>query len=153
MSGMNLEALYGGSFISWENVAESWKKKTVASRLLLFAARKYLEESDAEKKAERLEILEGSGLPEEIRIAFASTPQPEHVSARRWGEFMDASLAAEFEMVSYGERPPILAELKTGLTAAAKEADPDTALGKWFLSRRDALPGSDLPDDPGYLPI
>jgi hypothetical protein len=23
----------------------------------------------------------------------------------------------------------------------------------WFLARRDALPGTDLPDDPGYLPI
>jgi hypothetical protein len=25
--------------------------------------------------------------------------------------------------------------------------------GKWFLARRDALPGTDLPEHPGYLPI
>lgn len=153
MSGMNLEALYGGSFISWENVAESWKKKTVASRLLIFAGRRYLGERTVEAQPERLEILEGSGLPEEIKTAFASMPDPEEEAAKKWGEFMDASLAAEFEMISYGERPPILAELKTGLEAAAKEAGPETALGEWFLARRDALPGSDLPDAPGYLPI
>ncbi len=154
MGGMNLEALYGGSFISWENVAESWKKKTVASRLLLFAGRRYLEESTGKENPERLEILEGSGLPEEIKTAFASPPEPdEEAAAKKWGEFMDTSLAAEFEMISYGERPPILAEIKTGLEAAAKEAGEDTPLGEWFLARRAALPGSDLPDSPGYLPI
>ncbi len=150
---MNLEALYGGSFISWENVAESWKKRTVASRLLLFAGRRYLGEGEGMSEPERLEILEGSGLPEEIKAAFASPPEPEGEASKKWGEFMDASLAAEFEMISYGERPPILAELRNGLEAAAKEAGDGTALGAWFLARRDALPGGDLPDDPGYMPI
>lgn len=150
---MNLEALYGGSFISWENVAESWKKRTVASRLLLFAGRRYLEESESQARPERVEILAGSGLPDEIVAAFASPPSPEAEAAREWGKFMDASLAAEFEVVSYGERPPILAELRNGFEAAAGEAGEDTALGAWFLTRRDELPGGDLPEDSGYLPI
>lgn len=150
---MNLESLYGGSFISWENVAESWQKRTVASRLLLFAGRRYLEMGEREADPERLEILEGSGLPDEIKSAFASPPDPgDEAAARKWGEFMDASLAAEFEMISYGERPPIIAELKNGLETAASEAGEDTPLGIWFLARRDALPGGDLPDS-GYLPI
>jgi hypothetical protein len=28
-----------------------------------------------------------------------------------------------------------------------------TPLGHWFLNRRDALPGEDLPENPGYLPV
>lgn len=150
---MNLEALYGGSFVSWENVAESWAKRTVSSRLLLFAGRRYLEESAVEVKPERLEILEGSGLPEDISRAFASPPEPEDEASRKWGEFVDASLGAELEMISYGERPPILGEIRNGLESAAEEAGAGTALGLWFLARRDALPGTDLPDDPGYMPI
>jgi hypothetical protein len=151
---LNLESLYGGSFISWQNVAESWQKKTVSSRLLLFAGRRCLEEGAGEADKERLEILEGTNLPEEIKTAFASPPEPDGEAAtRKWGEFMDASLAAEFEMISYGERPPIIAELKNGLETAAKEAGEETPLGGWFLARRDALPGGDLPEDSGYLPV
>ena len=56
-------------------------------------------------------------------------------------------------MVSYGERPPLLHELRAGLEQAAAEAGPLTEKGRWFLARRDALPGTDLPDDPGCLPI
>ena len=70
-----------------------------------------------------------------------------------WGEFIDAAVAAELEMISYGERPPLLQELRAGLEQAAEEAGPDTPLGRWFLDRRDALPGNDLPEDSGYLPI
>lgn len=150
---MNLEAIYGGSFVGWENVAESWAKRTVASRMLLFAGRRYLAESGVEPEPGRLELLEGSGLPPEISRAFASPPDPADEASGRWGEFVDASLAAELEMVSYGERPPILGEIKTGLEAAAEQAGKDTPLGRWFLARRDALPGRDLPDDPNYLPI
>ncbi|CAN5574868.1 MAG: hypothetical protein ACR2N0_18860 [Rubrobacteraceae bacterium] len=28
---MNLETLYGNSFIGWEDAAESWQKRTVAA--------------------------------------------------------------------------------------------------------------------------
>jgi hypothetical protein len=66
---------------------------------------------------------------------------------------VDAAVAAEVEMVSYGERPPLLHELRAGLEQAAGEAGPATELGLWFLARRDALPGTDLPEDPGYLPV
>ena len=66
---------------------------------------------------------------------------------------MDAAVAAELEMVSYGERPPLLHELRAGLERAAAEAGPKTHLARWFLARRDALPGMDLPEDPGYLPV
>src|SRR5688500_6313043 len=41
---VDLQKLYAGSFIDWEAVAASWNKRTVPSRLLLFAARRYLEE-------------------------------------------------------------------------------------------------------------
>jgi hypothetical protein len=151
---MDLERLYGGSFIDWETVAGSWAKRTVASRLLLFAARRYLEESTSTTPiAERAEMLDSAPLPDEIKRAFASPPGPAGSAARRWGEFVDAAAAAELEMVSYGERPPLLHELRTGLEQAAAEAGPETDLGRWFLERRDALPGTDLPEDPGYLPI
>jgi len=149
---MDLERLYGGSFIDWETVAGSWAKRTVASRLLLFAARRFLEE-DAAPVAQRAKMLDSTPLPDEIKRAFASPPDPAGSAARRWGEFVDAAADAELEMVSYGERPPLLHELRMGLQQAASEAGPETDLGRWFLERRDALPGTDLPEDSGYLPV
>ena len=98
-------------------------------------------------------MLDSTPLPDEIKRAFASPPGPAGSAARRWGEFVDAAAAAELEMVSYGERPPLLHELRMGLEQAAAEAGPETDLGRWFLERRDALPGTDLPEDPGYLPV
>ena len=98
-------------------------------------------------------MLTPTPLPDEIKRAFASPPGPDDPASRRWGEFLDAAVAAELEVVSYGERPPILHELRSGLGRAAAEADPETDLGRWFLARRDALPGTDLPEDPGYLPV
>ena len=151
---MDLERLYGGSFIDWERVGGSWAKRTVSSRLLLFAARRYLDEvPSAKPDAERAGTLGSTRLPEEIRRAFASPPEPESSAAPRWGEFVDAAVAAELEMVSYGERPPILHELRAGLEQAASEAGTETELGRWFVARREALPGTDLPEDPGYLPV
>ena len=148
---MDLERLYAGSFIDWEAVAASWNKRTVPSRLLLFAARRYLEESTQEPDPERVESLAQVSLPDEIKDAYASPPGSE--GSRTWGGFVDAAVAAEIEMVSYGDRPPLLHELRAGLEQAAAEAGPATELGRWFLARRDALPGTDLPDDPGYLPV
>ncbi len=150
---MDLERLYGGSFVDWERVASSWAKRTVTSRLLLFAARRYLDEGGGKVESGRYEALSSAPLPEEIKRAFASPPELDAPAPRRWGEFVDAAVAAELEMVSYGERPPLLHELRAGLEQAAAEADPLTEKGRWFLARRDALPGTDLPDDPGYLPI
>jgi hypothetical protein len=151
---MNLERLYGGSFVDWEAVAGSWAKRTVSSRLLLFAARRCLEEGpSATPEAERAGMLDSTPLPDEIKRAFASPPEPAGAAARRWGEFVDAAVAAELEMIPYGERPPLLHELRAGLEQAAAEAGPETDLGRWFLARRDALPGSDLPEAPGYLPV
>ncbi len=150
---MDLERLYGGSFIDWEAVAGSWAKRTVPSRLLLFAARRYLTEASSTLEAGRVEALDATPLPDEIKRAFASPPEASEPAARPWGEFVDAALAAELEMVSYGERPPLLHELRAGLEQAAAEAGPETDLGQWFLSRRDALPGMDLPEDPGYVPV
>ncbi len=148
---MDLEKLYGGSFIDWDAVAASWNKRTVPSRLLLFAARRYLEESTPPPDPERVELLSRVSLPDEIKAAYASPPGSDY--SRLWGEFVDAAVAAEIEMVSYGERPPLLHELRAGLEQAAEEAGPATELGRWFLARRDALPGTDLPEDPGYLPV
>jgi hypothetical protein len=150
---MDLRGLYAGSFIDWEAVAASWNKRTVSSRLLLFAARRYLEEEKTHSELERAEMLAQARLPDEIKRAFASPPAPDAPPSRRWGEFVDAALATELEMVSYGERPLLLHELRAGLDQAANEAGPDTDSGRWFLARRDALPGIDLPDDPEYLPI
>ena len=98
-------------------------------------------------------MLAQAPLPDEIKRAFASPPAPDAPPSRRWGEFVDAAVAAELEMVSYGERPPLLHELRAGLDQAADEAGPATETGRWFLARREALPGLDLPDDSGYLPI
>jgi hypothetical protein len=150
---MDLQRLYAGSFIDWEAVAASWNKRTVPSRLLLFAARRYLEEDAGLPDFGRAESLASAPLPDEIKAAFASPPELDAPAPRRWGEFVDAAVAAELEMVSYGERPPLLHELRAGLEQAAAEAGILTEKGKWFLARRDALPGTDLPDDPGYLPI
>ena len=150
---MDLEGLYGASFIDWEAVAASWSKRTVSSRLLLFAARRYLQAEPGYKSTERAEVLEPVPLPEEIKAAFAAPPDPESTASRSWGEFVDAALAAELEMVPYGERPVLLGELRAGLTQAAEESDPNTSLGRWFLTRRDTLPGEDLPESPGYMPV
>ncbi|MDP9409487.1 MAG: hypothetical protein M3P70_03125 [Actinomycetota bacterium] len=148
---MDLRKLYGGSFIDWEAVGASWNKRTVPSRLLLFAARRYLEESTQAPDPERVELLAPVPLPDEIKRAYASPPRSE--DSRLWGAFVDAAIVAEIEMVSYGERPPLLHELRAGLEQAADEAGRATAFGRWFLARRDALPGTDLPEDPGYLPV
>jgi hypothetical protein len=153
MQGMDLQRLYAGSFVDWEAVAGSWAKRTVSSRLLLFAARRYLLEADFTVEAGRVESLGATLLPDEIKRALASPPEPSEPASRRWGEFVDAAVAAELEMVSYGERPPLLHELRAGLEQAAAEAGLESGLGLWFLARRDALPGTDLPDDPGYLPV
>lgn len=147
---MDLHKLYGGSFVNWEVVSASWNKRTVPSRLLLFAARRYLEGSTGAPDPERVELLSAVSLPEEIKRAHASPPEDDSIL---WGGFIDAAVAAEIEMVSYGERPPLLHELRSGLTQAAEEAGPTTGLGRWFLARSDALPGTDLPEDPGYLPV
>jgi hypothetical protein len=154
MTGMDLERLYGGSFVDWERVASSWAKRTVTSRLLLFAARRYLDEvPPAAPDPGRMGALEPGGLPDEVLRAFASPPEPTGSKARRWGEFVDAAVAAELELVSYGERPPLLHELRAGLEQAAREAGEQSELGRWFIARREALPGTDLPEDPGYLPV
>ena len=150
---MDLKKLYGGSFVDWEAVAGSWAKRTVSSRLLLFAARRYLNEGVSTPDAGRAQMLDPTPLPDEIKRAFASPPEPAGLASRRWGEFVDAAVAAELEVVSYGERPPLLHELRAGLEQAATEAGYETDLGRWFLARRDALPGMDLPEEPGYLPV
>ena len=150
---MDLRGLYAGSFIDWEAVAASWTKRTVPSRLLLFAARRYLDEGNVVPEPGRAEMLAQASLPDEIKNAFASPPAPDASPSRRWGEFVDAAVAAELEMVSYGERPPLLHELRAGLDQASTEAGPESEAGRWFLARRDALPGLDLPEDPEYLPI
>ena len=150
---MDLERLYGGSFIDWDAVSASWNKRTVPSRLLLFAARRYLERATLDPVPGRVELLSHVSLPEEIKRAHASPPGPDADAGRLWGGFVDAAVAAEMEMVPYGERPPLLHELRAGLEQAAAEAGPATELGLWFLARRDALPGTDLPEDPDYLPV
>ncbi len=150
---MDLQRLYAGSFIDWEAVTASWNKRTVPSRLLLFAARRYLDERSRSADSGRYGVLASAQLPEEIKQAFASPPDLDAPAPRHWGEFVDAAITAELEMVSYGERPPLLHELRAGLERAAAEAGLLTEKGRWFLARRDALPGTDLPDDPEYLPI
>ena len=152
---MDLERLYAGSFVDWEGVAASWAKRTVSSRLMLFAARRYLQEIP-DPQTGPTAMTAPDELPEEIKTAFASPPDPEGAGgavSRRWGEFVDAAVAAELEMVTYGERPPLLHELRAGLEQAASEAGDARDLRRWFLDRRDALPGTDLPDDPGFLPL
>ena len=150
---MDLEGIYGGSFVNWEAVSTSWAKRTVSSRLLLLNARRYLETSDIPQNPERVEMVSPSPLPDEVKQAFASVPDPEAPAAAPWGMFVDAALAAELEMISYGERPPLLHELRNGLQAAATEAGAETAIGRWFIDRRAALPGEDLPEGGEYLPV
>jgi hypothetical protein len=150
---MDVRRLYGGSFVDWEAVGGSWAKRTVSSRLLLLAARRYLLKTFSNFEAGRLEALGATPLPDEIKRAFASPPEPSEPASLYWGEFVDAAVAAELEMVPYGERPPLLHELRTGLEQAAAEAGFETDLGRWFVLRRDALPGTDLPEAPGYLPV
>ncbi|HET7480738.1 MAG TPA: hypothetical protein VFJ72_14630 [Rubrobacteraceae bacterium] len=150
---MNLDELFGGSFVDWEAVATSWSKRSMPSRLLLFAARRYLAEADAPLVPARAQVVEPTPLPDEIKDAFAAPPGPEDPAAARWGEFVDAAVVAELEMISYGERPLVLHELRAGLGQAADEAGARTPLGRWFQARHDALPGTDLPDTPEYLPV
>lgn len=151
---MDLLGLYGISFVDWEAVATSWAKRTVPSRLLLFAARRYLSVAQvAEPGEERVAFLEPLKMPREIKDAFASPPAPEAEVMPEWGAFADAAVASEMEMISYGERPILLGELRAGFEKAAEEAGPGTALNRWFLARRDALPGDDLPENPEYLPV
>jgi len=151
---MDLEKLYGGSFIDWRKVEGSWAKRTIPSRLLLFAARKYLEEDYSESDPERAATLSSARFPDEIRNAYAAPPRnAESPSAASWGRFIDAAAVTEMEVVSYGERPLLLHELRSGLAQAAEEAGADTALARWFIDRAEALPGGDLPDTPEYLPV
>ena len=150
---MDLEGLYGASFVDWEAVDASWAKRTISSRLLLLASRRYLFAGTGERDERRAKLVEPATLSEEIKTAFASPPAPESVASTLWGEFVDAALVAELEMIPYGERPILLSELRTGLEKAADEAGADTALGRWFLARREALPGEDLPENPEYLPV
>ncbi|CAN5900326.1 hypothetical protein BH23ACT11_BH23ACT11_02740 [soil metagenome] len=150
---MDLQELYGGAFVDWRTVTNSWKKRTLSSRQMLFSARRYLEASTAEPEQGRLALVESTPLPTEVKSAFATPPAPASEASEPWGGFVDAALAAELEMISYGERPPILQELRAGLEAAADEAGVDSDLGRWFIARRKALPGEDLADDAGYLPV
>jgi hypothetical protein len=151
---VDLGGLFRASFVDWEAVAASWAKRTVGSRLLLFAARRYLsEEEGGEQVAARMELVEPGTLPQEIRTAFASPPDPDSLASSSWGGFVDAAVAAELEIVPYGERPILLGELRAGLSRAAGEAGYGTSLGRWFAARRDNLPGEDLPEDPSYIPV
>jgi hypothetical protein len=149
---VDLERLYGASFVDWEAVAASYAKRTVSSRLLLFAARRHLS-STGERDHRRAKLVESTTLADEIKAAFASPPPPESAASSSWGEFVDAAVAAELEMLPYGERPVLLGELRAGLAKATDEAGTDTSLGRWFIARRDNLPGEDLPENPEYLPV
>ena len=149
---MDLDRLYGGSFIDWGAVSASWNKRTVSSRLLLFAARRSAE-TELPLDEDRAETLASVSLPEDIKSAYAASPPAEGEAARLWGAFLDAAVAAELEMVSYGERPPRLHELRAGPAPAGEEAGARTERGRCFMARHDALPGTDLPDSPEYLPI
>ena len=153
---MDLDNLFGGSFVNWEAVDESWAKRTISSRLLLLAARRYLAATDPERSpdSERAEAVGASRLPDEVKRAYAALPdEAGGPGAGLWGAFVDAALATEMEMVSYGERPPLLNELRVGLGRAATEAGEGSELAGWFMARSDALPGEDLPEDPQYLPV
>jgi hypothetical protein len=117
---VDLEKLYGASFVDWEAVAASWVKRTVPSRLLLFAARRYLEAGPGERREERAAIVEHVTLPEEIEAAFSAPPDPEGDAAGEWGGFVDAAVAAELEMVPYGERPILLGSCEPALARPPK---------------------------------
>ncbi|MBA2345328.1 MAG: hypothetical protein H0V83_09635 [Rubrobacter sp.] len=153
---MDLDKLFGGSFVNWEAVDGSWTKRTISSRLLLLAARRYLSGANPERQpdAERAEAIGASRLPDEVKRAYATLPgDAGGADAGLWGAFVDAALATELEIVSYGERPPLLNELRVGLGRAATEAGEGSDLAGWFMARSDALPGEDLPEDPQYLPV
>lgn len=153
---MDLNNLFGGSFVNWEAVDESWSKRTISSRLLLLAARRYLSGADTEYASdeERLDAIGASRLPEEVKRAYAAPPgEASSADADLWGKFVDAAIATELEIVSYGERPPLLNELRVGLGRAASEAGEGSDLARWFIGRSEALPGDDLPEDPEYLPV
>jgi hypothetical protein len=155
---MDLDNLFGGSFVNWEAVAGSWSKRTVSSRLLLLAARRYLSGANAGPEptpdAERINSIGSSRLPDEVKRAYATPPEDAgRADAALWGAFVDAAIAAELETISYGERPPLLNELRVGLERASAEAGEGSDLARWFVARRDALPGGDLPEDPEYLPV
>ncbi len=150
---MELRELFGGSFVNWEGVTDSWAKRTMSSRLLLFAARHYLQRSNTPADPARVDLMQAARLPDEIKQAFAAPPSSGDPASDVWGEFVDAAVAAELEMVSYGERPPLLNELRAGLQQAATEAGETSDLGRWFIARHDTLPGADLADNPGYLPV
>jgi hypothetical protein len=150
---MDLTGLFGASFVDWEAVAASQAKRTVSSRLLLFAARRYLAACEVTPDEDRAALIEGVPLAAEVKRAFASPPDPAEPAADEWGSFVDAAVATELEMVPYGERPVLLSELRAGLAQAAGEAGEASVLGRWFLARSEALPGEDLPEDPGYLPV
>ncbi|WP_119067405.1 hypothetical protein [Rubrobacter indicoceani] len=148
---MDLDSLYGGSYVNWAGVAESWAKRTVSSRLLVFAARRHLRDAGAAGEGREVPAAMPETLPKEVLRAYGSPPEPD--ASGSWGAFLDAALAAEFELLPYGERPPVIAELRQGLSTAEKEAGEGTRLGLWFRARREALPGHDLPDGAGYLPV
>jgi hypothetical protein len=150
---MDLDNLFGGSFVNWEAVAGSWTKRTISSRLLLLAARRYLSGMNSEPDAQRAESIGIAPLPDEVKRAYAAPPATADASSGLWGAFVDAALVAELEIVSYGERPPLLNELRVGLDRAASEAGEGTDLARWFTARGDALPGEDLPENPEYLPV
>ena len=70
---MDLQELYGASFVDWGAVAASWEKRTVSSRLLHFAARRYLG-SDPAERADRADLIGSATLPDEVKAAFAARP-------------------------------------------------------------------------------
>ena len=96
---MDLDKLYGGSFIDWDAVSASWNKRTVSSRLLLFAARRYAE-AGLPADEDRAETLAPVSLPDDIKRAYAAPPPAARESAGLWGAFLEAAVAAELEMVS-----------------------------------------------------
>src|SRR4028118_127525 len=104
---MDLERLYGGSFIDWAAVSASWNKRTVSSRLLLFAARRYAG-AGLHSDEDRAETVAPVSLPEDIKRAYAAPPPAEGESARLWGAFLDAAVAAALERGCYGGRAPLL---------------------------------------------
>src|SRR4028119_1770028 len=98
---MDLDKLYGGSFIDWDAVSASWNKRTVSSRLLLFAARRYAE-AGLPADEDRAETLAPVSLPDDIKRAYAAPPPAPGGRARLWGEFVEAALAAGLGRASCG---------------------------------------------------
>ena len=98
---MYLDRLYGGSFIDWDAVSASWNKRTVSSRLLLFAARRYAE-GGLPADEDRAETLASVSLPDDIKRAYAAPPPAEGERARLWGAFLDAPARAPGRALSGG---------------------------------------------------